>query len=253
MKSPQLADLQKNTALPLYQQIKQDIRKRISRSQWQAGMRLPSENDLVQSLGVSRMTVHRALRELTQEGLLKRVHGLGTFVAEAPRHASLITLQDIAREVREAGYHHSCQVLVKKRISANAQRAREMEMPRGADIYHLRAVHFQDDTPIQLEDRLVNPQMAPEFLQQDFTISTATEHLVSHIKPEEMEHVVRAVLPARHTATTLRIAADTPCLELRRRTWKDAAVVTSVCLTYPGDRYDLVARYRTSQFTLQEH
>ena len=253
MKAAMLTDLQKNAALPLYQQIKQVIRERIASTQWQAGMRLPSENELVRILGVSRMTVHRALRELTHEGLIKRVHGLGTFVAEPPRHASLITLQDIAREVREAGYQHSCEVLTKKRITANAQRASQMEVPRGANLYHFRAVHFQDNEPIQLEDRLVNPQMAPDFLQQDFMTITATEYLVNRINPDEMEHVVRAVLPDRQASRALRVADSAPCLELRRRTWKDAVVVTHVCLTYPGDRYDLAARYQTSQFSIEQH
>jgi GntR family histidine utilization transcriptional repressor len=252
MKVAALGNLAKDTSLPLYQQIKQEIRKRIKHRQWQTGVRLPSENELVETLGVSRMTVHRALRELTQEGLLQRVHGLGTFVAEPPRHASLITLQDIAREVQEAGYMHSCEVLVKRRITASARSARRMEVATGTPLYHLRAVHFQDRDPIQLEDRLVSPELAPEFLQQDFSTSTATQYLVDRIKPDEMEHVVSAVLPDRHTARALRIAASSPCLQLRRRTWNGRRVVTSVCLTYPGDRYDLGARYHTDQFTIHQ-
>ena len=252
MKADTLPSLEKDTTLPLYQQIKQVIRHQISCAQWRAGTRLPSENELVENLGVSRMTVHRALRELTQEGLLERVHGLGTFVAEPPRHASLITLQDIAREIREAGYQHSCSILLKKRISANARRARQMELPQGADLYHLRAVHFQDDTPIQLEDRLVNPQLVPDFLSQDFTARTATDYLVEQVKPDEMEHVVRAVLPDRNSARALGMTNASPCLQLQRRTWKDERVVTRACLTYPGDRYALAARYNTDQFTIRE-
>ena len=60
-----------------------------------------------------------------------------------------------------------------------------------------------------------------------------------------MEHRVQAILPDAATARYLRIARTDPCLRLTRRTWKDDQVVTSVTLTYPGSRYDLVARYRT--------
>ncbi len=241
----------KNTALPLYEQIKQDIRGRIRQQQWQPGTRLPSENELVHRLGVSRMTVHRALRELTQEGLLERVHGLGTFVAKPPRHASLITLQDIAEEIEDAGFHHTCELLVLKSIRANAPRAREMEIRQGDSLFHLRAVHFQDREPIQLEDRLVNPAITPDFIEQDFSKLTATQYLVDRVKPDEMEHIVRAMLPDRKTARTLSMDPADPCLELHRRTWKDGHVVTSVRLTYPGNRYDLAARYQTDQYTIR--
>lgn len=241
----------KNTALPLYQQIKRDIRGRIVDRHWTPGMRLPSENELVDSLGVSRMTIHRALRELTQEGLLERVHGLGTFVAKPPRHASLITLQDIAEEVTCAGFRHSCRPMVQKTVSANGPRAREMGVGQGDPLYHFRAVHFQDNEPIQLEDRLVNPALVPAFGDQDFVAITTTQYLVELVKPDEMEHVVRAVLPDRKTARALAMDPAEPCLELHRRTWKDGDVVTSVRLTYPGHRYHLAARYQTDQFTIR--
>ncbi len=247
-----LERLDKDTALPLYRQIKRDIRTRIKCGQWQPGERVPSENSLVESLGVSRMTVHRALRELTQEGVLDRVHGLGTFVAPPTRHASLITLEDIAREIRAAGSEHSCRVLSLKRLSASAERAMQMEVTRGATLYHLRAVHSQDGVPIQLEDRLVSPDLVPGFIDQDFRAGTPTAYLVEQITPDEMEHVVRAILPDERSARSLGMTPASPCLELRRRTWKDGRVVTSATLTYPGDRHALAARYRTDQFTIRE-
>lgn len=248
MNQKPLSHLDKDTALPLYQQIKNEIRDKIQQQSWPPGKRVPSENELVENLGVSRMTVHRALRELTHEGLLERVHGLGTFVAEPARHASLITLQDIAEEVRNRGLTHHCKVLGLKSIKASSSIARLMEVKHGTTLYHLRAVHFQEDLPIQFEDRMVNPRMAPDFVKQDFTAHTATEYLVGLIKPDEMEHIVQAVLPDKRVSTALKIEAEEPCLRLLRRTWKDQTVVTRVALIYPGSRYDLVERYQTHQY-----
>ncbi len=94
-------DISKGAPEPIYQQIKKTIQQRIASGEWPAGQKLPSENELVGALEVSRMTINRALRELTQEGLIKRVHGIGSFVAETPRHASLIELQDIALEIAQ--------------------------------------------------------------------------------------------------------------------------------------------------------
>ncbi|MDD2862006.1 MAG: GntR family transcriptional regulator, partial [Acidiphilium sp.] len=65
--------------LPLYQQVKNDLVRRIAAGVWGAEGRLPSEHELTAAFGVSRMTVHRALRELSAEGIGSRIQGVGTF------------------------------------------------------------------------------------------------------------------------------------------------------------------------------
>ncbi|HKJ51278.1 MAG TPA: histidine utilization repressor [Gammaproteobacteria bacterium] len=236
---------------PIYLQIKKIIQQRITSGEWAAGQKLPSENDFVAALEVSRMTINRALRELTQEGLVRRVHGLGSFVAETPRHASLIELQDIALEIEQGGKRHHSKVLKLETLEATATIAAGLELEVGARVYHLRAVHFQDDLPMQLEARYVNAEAVPEFVQQDFTRITATAYLLQQYQPDEMEHRVRAVMPERESRELLRMGDHEPCLQLIRRTWKNSRVVTRVTLTYPGDRYELGARYATNEYQLR--
>ncbi len=245
----EVGNIKKRSALPLYQQIKSDVRNKIDSNQWLPGQQLPSENVLVEKLGVSRMTIHRALRELTNEGLLNRVHGIGTFVATPPRHASLIRLQNIAEEVQQSGSEYRCSVLKQKYVQVKTTDAIEMGVSEGTLLCHLKVVHFQDDVAIQLEDRLIHPDYIPEFDSTDFTLRTATDYLVSLFKPDEMEHIVRAVVPGKRTARVLAIEPNDPCIELTRRTWKDNRVVTRVVLTYPGSRYDLRERYLTEEFS----
>ena len=244
-------DISKASPEPIYQQIKKTIQRRIESGDWVAGQKLPSENDLVAALDVSRMTINRALRELTQQGLIKRVHGLGSFVAEAPRHASLIELQDIALEIAQDGKRHSSQVFDLEAVSASPDVAAQMELPAGSQVYYLRAVHHQDGQPIQLESRYVNPAAMPGFIDQDFTGMTATAYLLQQFKPDEMEHRVRAVIPDQAVRELLALPIEEPCLQLTRRTWSNGQVVTYVTLTYPGDRYELGARYATTEYQLR--
>lgn len=67
---------------PFYEKVKQAISEKIAAGVWRPHDRIPSEAELVAQFGFSRMTINRALRELTDEGLLVRLQGVGTFVAE---------------------------------------------------------------------------------------------------------------------------------------------------------------------------
>ncbi len=109
----------------------------------------------------------------------------------------------------------------------------------------------QDNLPIQLESRYVNAALMPEFVNQDYSRITATAYLLKQFKPDDMEHRVRAVVPDPDCRELLMLDATQPCLQLTRRTWKDDRVVTWVTLTYPGDRYELGARYATNQYQLR--
>ncbi len=245
MSGLELMTLMNDDARPKYQQIKDLVRRQIRTGEWHNGMRLPSENDWVVRLGVSRMTVNRALRELSQEGHIERVHGVGTFVATPVAHASLIELKDIAEEISARGHRHSSQVVRARAVPATRAVATALDVEVGTEVFQITVVHFDNGVPMQIEERTVNPALAPEFLQQDFTEQTPTAYLLGRVRPTEMEHRVQAVVPDRTTVKHLAIKADEPCLRLTRRTWHDTRVVTCVSLTYPGSRYDLVARYTT--------
>ena len=80
---------------PAYLQVKTFIQQHISSGEWRPGDPVPSEATLMQQFGISRMTVNRALRELTASGLVTRVQGSGTFVAELHRIASTVTIRKI--------------------------------------------------------------------------------------------------------------------------------------------------------------
>ncbi len=231
-------------ARPLYQQIKDRIVDKITTGEWLPGKKIPSENQLVRELGVSRMTVHRALRELAQDGRLQRVAGVGTFVAEPRRHASLMELRDIAEEVCDAGAVHRARILRRKKVRLDAVLAERMELEIGHEVDHVALIHYRDELPIQHEERWVDPKVVPDFADCDFTTTTPSEHLLKTISADEIEHFVKAELAAADICRALAIESTEPCLRLERRTWNAGRLVTYAILTYPGSRYDLGGRVR---------
>lgn len=231
---------------PLYAKVKDHILGHIRSGEWAPGARVPSENELVESFRISRMTANRALRELSADGYLARVPGVGTFVKTAPARSSLVELRNIADEIQLRGHVHSARVDSQREVTAGLVMTEQFEMERPHPLFHIRIVHCENGVPVQLEDRYVNPEMAPRFLEQDFTATTPTSYLIGAVPVDELEHTVEAVTPDPHQRRLLEIDNTEPCLSLHRRSWSGGRVVTVALLLYPAGRHALYSRYRTS-------
>ncbi|MBH0237025.1 histidine utilization repressor [Methylobrevis albus] len=230
---------------PLYEKVKDYIRRNIEAGHWTTDTRLPSENDLVAQLGVSRMTVHRALRELTAAGLLRRIQGVGTFVAVPRPQSALVEINDIAAEIRARGHAHRSKVLRLETVTASTELMLGFEMTSRRPLYHSVVVHFENDMPVQREERFVNPALVPGYAAQDFSTRTTFDYLQSQAPLTEVEHVITAVAADAAMAAELAVPPGDPCLLLHRRTWSGATVATVNRLTYVGSRYALGSRYLT--------
>jgi len=230
-------------AAPLYQRVKDAIIGRILRGGWPGGQRLPSENDLVRELGISRMTVHRALRELTAEGWLQRRQGAGTYVAEPKPQSAVMEIRSVRQEIEDRGHRHEADVRVLRRQAARALEAGMLGLETGDPVFHSLIVHREDGVALQLENRFVNPAIAPDYLKQDFTRTTPYDYLVEVAPRFEAEHIILAAMPGEAERKLLEMNKGEPCLLLRRRTWVTECGVTWVELYHPGDRYRLSSRF----------
>jgi GntR family histidine utilization transcriptional repressor len=232
-----------NAATPRYRQLKELIIERISSGELQPLDRVPSENELVDSTGVSRMTANRALRELDNEGYVERVAGVGTFVADFKAVSHVLEVRNIADEIERRGHEHSSTVLVNTEAPAGPDESVALKMKPGSALLHVRLVHFENGVPIQLEDRYVLPEFAPEFLQQDFNAVTPSAYLSSVSPLQEAEHVVRAMMPDAVTKQHLQMQDAEPCLLVTRRTWAHGKPVSFARLHHPGSRFELSGHY----------
>jgi GntR family histidine utilization transcriptional repressor len=227
----------------LYAGVKRMVLARIESGEWPPHSRIPSENALAAELKVSKMTANRALRELASEGALVRVQGVGSFVAERKARSALLEVRNIADEILERGHSHAATVVMLQRETASPEVADALDLPMGAPVFHSVLVHHENELPVQIEDRFVNPAAAPGYLDQDFSQTTPNAYLVRAAPLTSAEHVVEAVLPQPWECKLLAIARSEPCLTIRRRTWSGATAVTTVRLLCPGSRYRLEGRF----------
>ncbi|WP_397411902.1 histidine utilization repressor [Polaromonas sp.] len=230
--------------IPAYEQVKAFIKTRISAGTWKPGDPVPSEAALAAQFGISRMTVNRALRELSAEGMVTRVQGSGTRVAELHRISSRLTIRDIHEEVVERGHLHTTRVLMVEAEKASADLARTLGLRTGARVFHTMLVHLENGVPIQYEDRYVNPAAAPDFLETDFTLTTPTHHLLQHAPLTEASYSIEACLPTAQEARQLGIKRGEPCLAMMRRTVSGAHVASVARLIYPGTRYSFAGQFQ---------
>ena len=235
---------------PLYERIKRGIRRKIDSGAWRRDQRIPSENELVRALGVARMTVNRAFAELAAEGVLVRIHGVGTFVAPVgdggTALAPLMEIRNIADEVAGRGHRHGARLLCREVMPAPAEIAQAFDTTPGRRLFHTIIVHSENDLPVQLEDRYVDPVLAPAYLDQDFAAVTPNQYLMGVAPLSEGEHVVEAVLALDWECRALQIEPAEPCLLVRRRTWSGGRLVSSARLLYPGARYRLGGRFESA-------
>lgn len=230
-------------AKPRYQQLKEMIIGRISSGELLPHARVPSENELAESERVSRMTANRALRELTNEGYVDRVAGRGTFVADFRARSHLLEVQNIADEIVRRGHNHRSEVLRQSRQRARGAVAQALHIEQGSPVFHLLLVHLENGVPVQVEDRHVLADFAPDCLAQDFLQVTPSAYLTGIAPLAEAEQVVRATRPNRAIQKQLHMDAAEPCLVVIRRTWTQGRPVTFARLHHPGSRYELTGHY----------
>ena len=140
------------------------------------------------------MTVNRALRELMGEGLVTRVQGSGTFVAELHRISSTLAIRDIHDEVIERGHVHTSRLLLAESEKASADLVHSLGLRSGARDFHTILIHLENGVPIQYEDRYVNPAAAPDYLKTDFSQTTPTRHLLEEAPLTEASYSIEACL-----------------------------------------------------------
>ena len=208
------------------------------------GARVPSENELVRELDVARMTANRALRELAAEGVLIRVAGVGTFVAEQRAHSHPLEVRNIADEIRSRGHVFETRIVSLEAVTASREISERCGVSVGARLDHSLLVHFEGGTPLQVEDRYVNPTVVAGYLKNDFTRMTPHEFLTQAAPLQRAEHTVRAIIPDSRMRRLLKLEAAEACLLIRRRTWTDGRIATVADLYHPGSRYELTGAFQ---------
>lgn len=222
--------------------IRADLEGRIRSGELRPGARIPFEHELVSHYGCARATAGKALASLARAGLIERRRRAGSFVAHPHSEAAVLDIPNIGAVVAARGGGYRFELVDRTSETAGDGGA----FPAGSPLLRLEGVHHAADGPFAHELRWISLSAVPEARDESFTDAPPGLWLLDHVPWSEAEHRISAIAATGPIASLLQVPRATPCLRLARVTWRNGDPVTSVRQTFPGDRYDLVARFTPS-------
>ena len=218
-------DLTLETGIPLYQRIARWLENQIGSGLLQSGDRVPSERQIADELGASRMTARQAIKSLEKRGLVETRVGRGVFVAHPVIEKESRTLHGFTEEMQRGGRNVSSMVLDACVGIADAEVARGLEIAENTLVHRLVRVRLVDAEPLAIERTEIPVALAPGLLEKsDFSRDSLYRVLREEygVVPTEAEETVRADLADATAVSALRVATTAPVLRFTRRTFDSA-------------------------------
>ena len=187
-------DINYESKVPLYYQLKEEIKKKILNGTYKENDLIPSERELGEQFSLSSTTVRRALNDLVQEKLLERKAGKGTFVRMSKVKRDLRKVLGFTANMQEMGLSPSTRVLSKKIVSANAFARQGLGLEKGAMVVKINRLRLANDVPMMLEMRYIRTDLCPGIEKLDLSTSLwkVFENVFGHKPNRHAQHVTIA-------------------------------------------------------------
>jgi GntR family transcriptional regulator len=241
MKMIKLAESTQSNS-PIYMQLANSLRQQIDDGIIPTGEALPSERDLCDIMGASRVTVRKAIELLIEEGLISRRQGSGTFVT--PRIQAPGSYLNSFSEDAEARGEATDTIWMMKIIAiASDEEARLLELASGTKVARLSRVRMAAGEPLAIENAVIPAEMLPDIETLGHSLYQALAKLGN--RPITGQQKIRAALAGSTEAALLSISEKTEVLRIERLTRRaDGRPVELTRSVYRGERYEFVSEMR---------
>ncbi|MGA4508053.1 GntR family transcriptional regulator [Propionibacteriaceae bacterium G1746] len=238
--------LNRKSAVPLYVQLGDILRKKIQDGEWAPDEKIPSENELNRMYGLSRMTVRQVLTNLVDEDMLYRVHGKGTFVAHRKISTKSPSYQGIREQLEEQGFNTHTEILDESVVPADARTARALELEVGAPVYRIRRRRLVEGSPLSIHESYVPEKLAPHLLEanlatQQLCIVLERDH---GLRMASVHESLESAIASKSEAEALDARPGAPVLLLQQHIRHDNGVMFEFTkIVFRGDKVKLDFQY----------
>lgn len=233
------SSVQDGVPLPKYYRLKESIRVMIEEQHLAEGDLIPSERELCETHGVSRMTARQAVKELVSEGVLYREQGRGTFVAGPKLRHETARLTSFTQDMQERGMTSSSSVLGVEKEAASPAMAEILGVEPNEQLIRISRVRNAEGRPMALETSYLLYKFGKSILDVDLSQSSLYEELGKRgLRITSAEQRYEATLVNEYEANYLNIPAGSAALLVERVTLDDnEKPFEYVKSIYRGDRY----------------
>lgn len=208
--------LERNNPKPLYQQLYEILMGEVESGKWEVDQKIPSENELSNMYGLSRMTVRSVITDMVKEGLLYRVQGKGTFVSKKIE-ATTLQYVGIREQLEQMGYEVSTKVIECEEVNCTAKVAQYLGIEVGAPVFKIKRVRYIKDGPISIHDSYINTKYSkflnPELLEKEQLCVLLNKDF--GLQRKKVSETLESVAAMEDEAQILGIAVGDPLVLLR--------------------------------------
>jgi len=228
-------------AEPLWHQTEIALRSLIETGEWATGTQIPNEDRLGAMLGISRITLRHALRNLEEAGLLRREHGRGTFVRSATVVAGARGLTSFTDEMQTLGLAVGTRVLEADLVPASAEMADALDIAAGEPLLRLRRLRLGNAAPIGIQTAHLPAALVPGLYETATAIDSLYETLRTRfgIAPVKAKEVYRVGQVQAEDAELIQQPAGTPAFVVERIAYSSRGPFELTLSTMRADRYEI--------------
>jgi GntR family transcriptional regulator len=238
------ADVLALSAVPLYTQIREIIRRRVLDGSYAPHSQMPSESQMMGAFGVSRITIRQALGDLQKEGLIFKVPGKGSFVAKPKAFQNLSKLQGFGEAMTPAGYETFSQVISSREVQATERVAQRLKLRANARVYEIQRLRYLNREPISVDVSYFPLALGRRLAREDLP-SRDIFVILENDYGQPLTHAdlqIEAISADETLARHLRTAEGSPLLRIERLTHAGQQPLDFEYLFYRGDAFQVRLR-----------
>ncbi len=235
-----LPKIDRQSAIPIYYQLKESIYRKIKDGEWKRGQKVPSLRQLSKELKISLMTARQAIKSLVDEKVLTQRKGEGTYILGPKVRENVKTLFSFTAEMLRQNHAPGARVIVKEVVLPSAEIARKLRIERTERVYRICRLRTADRKPVGVQHSYIPEEFCDGLLERDLTGSlSAILESDYDIWYQYASQILTADRADRFVAEYLEVPEKTPTMRVERISFLDDHRPFEFLLSiYRGDRYE---------------